>query len=156
MTSKRTTTARTTSAKTTTVITSTSQKTTPSPPNTTQKPIINESIEDSSEESNEIDNEVLVSNNQGDDIIKPALSTEAPHKESESEEFEYYEDDEEEQVDCTGKDYVQSTVCSQYYQCDHGKPILFHCKEGTIYQVEKQICDWPANADRKECRTPSL
>lgn len=40
----------------------------------------------------------------------------------------------------------------KYYVCNHDKPIKRRCSPGLIYHTVKSICDWPANADREECR----
>ncbi|XP_075722746.1 endochitinase-like [Rhipicephalus microplus] len=44
--------------------------------------------------------------------------------------------------------------CSKYYHCAHSKPHLQFCAPGTIFDIERQVCNWPANARRPECKLP--
>ncbi|KAL1502262.1 hypothetical protein ABEB36_007428 [Hypothenemus hampei] len=53
--------------------------------------------------------------------------------------------------DCKG-DFMPHPDCSKYYRCDHGKPTEFTCQSGLVYHTVSHICNWPANADRDECR----
>ncbi|XP_066249252.1 endochitinase [Euwallacea similis] len=52
---------------------------------------------------------------------------------------------------CKG-DFMPHPDCSKYYRCDHGKPTEFTCQSGLVYHTVSHICNWPANADRDECR----
>jgi len=56
------------------------------------------------------------------------------------------------EVDCEGQDYIPHPDCSKYYRCVHGKPTVFECKPGTVFQVTSHICDWTENADREICK----
>ncbi|XP_060527177.1 endochitinase [Cylas formicarius] len=49
-------------------------------------------------------------------------------------------------------DFMPHKQCNKYYRCDHGTPKEFDCELGTVYHTVSHICDWPANADRKECK----
>ncbi|XP_037501632.1 endochitinase [Rhipicephalus sanguineus] len=42
--------------------------------------------------------------------------------------------------------------CSKYYHCVHSKPHLQNCAPGTIFDIERQICNWPAITNRPECK----
>jgi len=144
--------AQPTTQKTTTPRTTTRRTTTAAPVEESDE------IEDSEEE--EADNEVA-SNNLGEpEKIPTKPSTAAapvttaaptPAQAASEEEYEYYEDEDE--VSCGDKEFVPSpSDCNKYYQCDHGNKIEFRCKEGLIFQEGLQICDWPANADRTQCK----
>ncbi|XP_049526627.1 endochitinase-like isoform X18 [Dermacentor silvarum] len=41
--------------------------------------------------------------------------------------------------------------CAKYYQCVHSSPILRTCAQSTIFDIERQTCNWPALANRPEC-----
>lgn len=38
-----------------------------------------------------------------------------------------------------------------YYLCVHGKPELRQCPTNTVWDVEKNICNWPNSVTREEC-----
>ncbi|XP_037028454.1 endochitinase [Bradysia coprophila] len=62
------------------------------------------------------------------------------------------EDTEASAIDCTNQDFIPSNIdCRKYYRCDHGEPVLFWCMPGTIFNIEKNICDWSENANREDC-----
>uniref|UniRef100_A0A182NFJ2 chitinase n=1 Tax=Anopheles dirus TaxID=7168 RepID=A0A182NFJ2_9DIPT len=64
------------------------------------------------------------------------------------------EREDEAEIDCSGyKDFVPSVDCTKYYRCVHGQPVEFVCKPGTVFHTALNVCDWPENADRPECRT---
>ncbi|XP_050079355.1 endochitinase [Anopheles maculipalpis] len=64
------------------------------------------------------------------------------------------EHEDESEIDCSGyKDFVPSVDCTKYYRCVHGQPVEFVCKPGTVFHTALNVCDWPENADRPECRT---
>uniref|UniRef100_A0A182PAD7 chitinase n=1 Tax=Anopheles epiroticus TaxID=199890 RepID=A0A182PAD7_9DIPT len=64
------------------------------------------------------------------------------------------EHEDESEIDCSGyKDFVPSADCTKYYRCVHGQPVEFVCKPGTVFHTALNVCDWPENADRPECRT---
>lgn len=64
------------------------------------------------------------------------------------------EREDESEIDCSGyKDFVPSVDCTKYYRCVHGQPVEFVCKPGTVFHTALNVCDWPENADRPECRT---
>ncbi|EFN87139.1 Endochitinase [Harpegnathos saltator] len=56
------------------------------------------------------------------------------------------------EVVCNGQHMIPGKECSTYYLCNHGKPEKRQCPPGLIFQISKLICDWPANADRLECK----
>uniref|UniRef100_A0AAG5CS29 chitinase n=1 Tax=Anopheles atroparvus TaxID=41427 RepID=A0AAG5CS29_ANOAO len=64
------------------------------------------------------------------------------------------EREDESEIDCSGyKDFVPSADCTRYYRCVHGQPVEFTCKPGTVFHTALNVCDWPENADRIECRS---
>lgn len=64
------------------------------------------------------------------------------------------ETEDEADIDCSGyKDFVPSVDCTKYYRCVHGQPVEFTCKPGTVFHTALNVCDWPENADRIECRS---
>lgn len=107
---------------------------------TTISPTINPPIGDSNDHINEV-------------VPANEISGSSTQATNESEEYEYYYDDEEEEViNCEGKEYVPSSDCTQYYHCVHDKPVMFHCKDKTVFETNLQICVWPEQADREECK----
>ncbi|XP_012280096.1 endochitinase [Orussus abietinus] len=56
------------------------------------------------------------------------------------------------EIKCADEDFMPSKDCTLYYRCVYGKPLKFQCRDGTVYNTVKFICDWPENADREECR----
>ncbi|XP_012255724.2 endochitinase isoform X2 [Athalia rosae] len=62
-------------------------------------------------------------------------------------------DDTSNEIKCGNDDFMPSKDCTLYYRCVYGKPLKFQCRDGTVYNTEKLICDWPKNADRSECRS---
>ncbi|XP_068228801.1 endochitinase-like [Palaemon carinicauda] len=53
--------------------------------------------------------------------------------------------------DCTKQLYYPHEKCSKYYWCVHGNPVEFSCKEGTIWDQESSICNWPGAVTRSNC-----
>ncbi|XP_075723954.1 uncharacterized protein LOC142766027 [Rhipicephalus microplus] len=41
--------------------------------------------------------------------------------------------------------------CTKYYQCSHSRSFLQDCPQGTIFDIQRQICNWSALANRPEC-----
>ncbi|XP_075555130.1 uncharacterized protein LOC142587773 [Dermacentor variabilis] len=41
--------------------------------------------------------------------------------------------------------------CAKYYQCVHSRSILRTCAQSTIFDIQRQACNWPALANRPEC-----
>ncbi|XP_077514608.1 endochitinase-like isoform X2 [Amblyomma americanum] len=56
--------------------------------------------------------------------------------------------------DYTWDFYPHETDCSKYYQCGHGKPMLRSCNSGTVWDIDRNICNWPDNVSREECKSP--
>lgn len=57
--------------------------------------------------------------------------------------------------DCTDGSwnfYPHQTDCAKYYQCGHGKPMLRSCTAGTVWDIDRSICNWPRNVNREECK----
>ncbi|XP_065301266.2 endochitinase-like isoform X1 [Dermacentor albipictus] len=42
--------------------------------------------------------------------------------------------------------------CSKYYHCVHSTPYLKDCAPNTIFDIERQTCNWPAITNRPECK----
>ncbi|XP_075740782.1 uncharacterized protein LOC119183008 isoform X1 [Rhipicephalus microplus] len=42
--------------------------------------------------------------------------------------------------------------CTKYYHCANSKPHLQKCARGTVFDIERQICNWPAMTNRPECK----
>uniref|UniRef100_A0A6P7GH02 chitinase n=1 Tax=Diabrotica virgifera virgifera TaxID=50390 RepID=A0A6P7GH02_DIAVI len=63
----------------------------------------------------------------------------------------YYPEDADNLTECDA-DFMPHRDCDKYYRCDHGKPTLFNCEPGTVFHTGLNVCDWPANSDREECR----
>lgn len=58
--------------------------------------------------------------------------------------------------DCTDNSrdfYPHETDCAKYYQCGHGKPMLRSCNVGTVWDIDRSICNWPQNVNREECNS---
>ncbi|KAK8779157.1 hypothetical protein V5799_019500 [Amblyomma americanum] len=56
--------------------------------------------------------------------------------------------------DYTWDFYPHETDCSKYYQCGHGKPMLRSCNSGTVWDIDRNVCNWPDNVSREECKSP--
>ncbi|XP_075740756.1 uncharacterized protein LOC142787020 [Rhipicephalus microplus] len=41
--------------------------------------------------------------------------------------------------------------CTKFYQCSHSRSFLQDCPQGTIFDIQRQICNWSALANRPEC-----
>ncbi|KAJ4446604.1 hypothetical protein ANN_13301 [Periplaneta americana] len=56
-------------------------------------------------------------------------------------------------IDCSNAnaDFLPAPECNKYYRCVYGDPVLFTCEPGTVFNIEKNICDWPENANRTDC-----
>ncbi|XP_011056666.1 PREDICTED: endochitinase isoform X2 [Acromyrmex echinatior] len=60
--------------------------------------------------------------------------------------------DDKNEVVCNGQIMISGKDCSEYFICVHGKPMKSHCPTGLVFHTTNLICDWPENADRKECK----
>lgn len=47
--------------------------------------------------------------------------------------------------------YADENDCTIFWQCDNGIAVKKACKEGLVFN--NQVCDWPANSNREQCRT---
>ncbi|XP_046396824.1 endochitinase-like [Ischnura elegans] len=58
-------------------------------------------------------------------------------------------------ADCSsGADFFPAPDCDKFYRCVNGKPVLFSCENGLIYNPDSHICDWPADVHRDDCKMP--
>ncbi|XP_065301265.2 uncharacterized protein [Dermacentor albipictus] len=51
----------------------------------------------------------------------------------------------------SGKLLPHESDCAKYYQCVHSRPILRTCGQSTIFDIQRQTCNWPTLANRPEC-----
>ncbi|KAK9881823.1 hypothetical protein WA026_017335 [Henosepilachna vigintioctopunctata] len=52
---------------------------------------------------------------------------------------------------CTGNSFAAvRTDCNKYMQCLWGKYEVYHCAPGLHWNNDKQLCDWPDNANCRE------
>lgn len=60
--------------------------------------------------------------------------------------------------DCAGKKsdetvfFADETDCSMFWQCNHERPVSFTCKDGLVFNPQEQVCDWPENSIREQCK----
>lgn len=54
-------------------------------------------------------------------------------------------------MDCTVQEYFPHPQCNKYFWCVHGEPKEFGCKEGTYWDVDKHICNWPEETRSAHC-----
>ena len=49
--------------------------------------------------------------------------------------------------DCPEKfgHFPDSTDCSKYYVCNHGRNSMQQCEDGLFYNAGLKTCDWPRN-----------
>ncbi|XP_071451254.1 endochitinase-like [Hetaerina americana] len=60
-----------------------------------------------------------------------------------------------EDPDCNGTmEYYPHPQCNKFYRCNHDKPVLFTCENGTIWNPTSKGCDWPGNVQRDDCTMP--
>ena len=43
--------------------------------------------------------------------------------------------------------YSHPTDCSKFYNCGHGVAHLTSCGEGTLWNDDLKVCDWPHNVN---------
>lgn len=59
---------------------------------------------------------------------------------------------------CAGKKsdepvfFADETDCSMFWQCNHEVPVSFTCKDGLVFNPQEQVCDWPENSIREQCK----
>ena len=56
-------------------------------------------------------------------------------------------------ISCTDgqRFFPDSSDCSKYFWCVHGKPMSADCPSGTMWDSDKQRCDWEKNVNRDDC-----
>ncbi|XP_039760154.1 endochitinase [Pararge aegeria] len=51
-------------------------------------------------------------------------------------------------------DYIPDRKnCDKYWRCVNGEGMQFKCQPGTVFNTKLNVCDWPDNANRNECRS---
>ncbi|XP_075984553.1 chitinase 5 [Anticarsia gemmatalis] len=51
------------------------------------------------------------------------------------------------------EDYISDKKqCNKYWRCVNGEGVQFTCMPGTVFNTKLNVCDWPANSDREECK----
>ncbi|XP_057670078.1 endochitinase [Diorhabda carinulata] len=81
----------------------------------------------------------------------PKATTTTPRNSSPSSTFSY-PDDTDNLADCQA-DFMAHKDCDKYIRCDHGKATVFNCEPGTVFHTGLNVCDWPSNSDREECKS---
>ncbi|KOB78230.1 Chitinase, partial [Operophtera brumata] len=52
------------------------------------------------------------------------------------------------------EDYVADKKhCDKYWRCVNGEGQQFSCLKGTVFNMKLNVCDWPSNVDRPECKS---
>ncbi|XP_054153485.1 chitinase-like [Oppia nitens] len=56
-------------------------------------------------------------------------------------------------IDCSipGKLYPHPTDCNKYIWCFDGQPHEKQCGAGTVWDIQRQVCNYPKDAGRPEC-----
>nr|XP_033196497.1 uncharacterized protein LOC117160127 isoform X7 [Bombus vancouverensis nearcticus]XP_033196498.1 uncharacterized protein LOC117160127 isoform X7 [Bombus vancouverensis nearcticus]XP_033196499.1 uncharacterized protein LOC117160127 isoform X7 [Bombus vancouverensis nearcticus] len=85
---------------------------------------------------------------------KPEVTSSTTEETNKSESTQQpIDNDEAHKINCeTDNKFVPSKECHSYYECVHGIPLKFTCPNKLIWNGRNNICDWPQNADREECR----
>ncbi|CAK1545579.1 unnamed protein product [Leptosia nina] len=53
----------------------------------------------------------------------------------------------------SSEDYVaDKRRCDKYWRCVNGEGMQFTCQSGTVFNTMLNVCDWPDNVDRPECK----
>lgn len=47
---------------------------------------------------------------------------------------------------------INTIIIYQYWRCVNGEGVQFTCQSGTVFNTQLNVCDWPDNANRAECR----
>ncbi|XP_047511541.1 endochitinase [Pieris napi] len=75
---------------------------------------------------------------------KPVLDVEQPPAENEVDSPE---------ICRSSEDYVaDKSRCDKYWRCVNGEGMQFTCQSGTVFNTALNVCDWPDNVDRSECK----
>ncbi|XP_055852486.1 endochitinase-like [Episyrphus balteatus] len=54
--------------------------------------------------------------------------------------------------DCSSSSFAPHKNCGKFYQCVYGRAVEMNCQPGLSFNAQVNICDWPANNPRPECR----
>ncbi|XP_064482748.1 endochitinase-like [Ornithodoros turicata] len=58
-------------------------------------------------------------------------------------------------VDCSNPaftHYAHESDCSKFYECVHGEAMEHSCYGDTVWDIERNICNWPRDVNRDECK----
>ncbi|XP_038207436.1 endochitinase [Zerene cesonia] len=89
---------------------------------------------------------------------QPSSTTSAPVEEENKPTPDVEQPPSENEVDsaevCSSQaDYIADKKrCDKYWRCVNGERMQFTCQSGTVFNTALNVCDWPDNVDRNECK----
>lgn len=86
-------------------------------------------------------------------VTKPTKTTTPEPEEIEQEENEI-EEDSDDDYDCSDPDadFLPHKQCDKYVRCVHGNIYVMPCRPDTVFHTVENVCVWPHESDREECR----